>query len=354
MMELKQYGIILLLIVSAITSAQDVKNYKVVTIAFYNLENLFDYKDDPLTFDDARTPDGKDHWREEDYRAKVKNMAEVISEIGRDIAQTSPTIVGVCEIENRQVLEDIVNEEVLVQNDYGIIHFDSPDRRGIDVGLLFQKKIFTPTNYKAYPLYIYDNKDVSKRVYTRDQLLVSGFLDGEKIHIIVNHWPSRSGGEYRSSYKRIKAAELNKRLIDSLFSEDPYAKIITMGDLNDDPTNTSIKQVLKTKANRDKLKMKDLFNPMDKMYRKGLGSLAWRDSWNLFDQTILSSELLKKDYSSYRYYKAGIFNKLYLTNLYGRYKGYPYRSFDNGSFTGGYSDHYPVYVYLIKEKATKK
>ena len=353
-MELKRYRIILLLVVSAITSAQEVKSYKVVTIAFYNLENLFDFKDDPLTFDDARTPNGKDHWTEKDYRAKVKNMAKVISEIGKDFTQTSPAILGVCEIENRQVLEDIANEKVLVKNDYGIIHFDSPDRRGIDVGFLYQKKIFTPTNYKAFPLILYDDNDALKRVYTRDQLLVSGFLDNEKIHIIVNHWPSRSGGEYRSRYKRIKAAELNKRVIDSLFSDDPYAKVITMGDLNDDPINSSIRKVLKTKANRDQLKMKDLFNPMEKMYRNGLGSLAWRDAWNLFDQTILSSELLKKDYSSYRYYKAGIFNKSYLTNSNGRYKGYPYRSFNNGAFTNGYSDHYPVYVHLIKEKTTKR
>ena len=354
MMELKRYSIIFFLFVFTITWAQEEKTYNVITIAFYNLENLFDFKDDPLTFDDARTPNGKDHWTEEDYRAKVKNMAEVISEIGKDLTQTPPTIVGVCEIENRQVLEDITNEKVLARNEYGIIHFDSPDRRGIDVGLLYQKKMFTPTNYKAYPLYIYDNNDVSKRVYTRDQLLVSGILDGEKIHIIVNHWPSRSGGEFRSRYKRIKAAELNKRLIDSIFSEDPYAKIINMGDLNDDPINTSIKEVLNTKADRDKLKIKDLFNPMEKMYKSGLGSLAWRDAWNLFDQTILSSELLKKDYSSYRYYKAGIFNKLFLTNSSGQYKGYPYRSFDKGAFTGGYSDHYPVYVHLIKERTTKR
>ncbi|QQX77442.1 MULTISPECIES: endonuclease/exonuclease/phosphatase family protein [Aequorivita] len=328
---------------------QNEKQYKVNTIAFYNVENLFDYEDDPLIFDDDRTPQGKDHWTQEIYEAKLANMAKVISEIGEDVTGTSPAIIGVSEIENRRVLEDLLNQEPLVKKDYGIVHFDSPDRRGIDVALLYQKKLFTPTNYKAYELIIYDDQDRSKRIYTRDQLLVSGMLDGEKIHVIVNHWPSRSGGEARSRPKRIKAAELNKQIMDSLFSEDPYAKIITMGDLNDDPTNESVKEVLKAKNDRENMKIKELYNPMEDMFKQGLGTLAYRDGWNLFDQIIISTELAKKDYSSYRFYKAGIFNKSYLATPRGQYKGYPFRSFVNG-YTGGYSDHFPVFIYLIKEK----
>lgn len=334
-------------------SAQQEKTYKVNTIAFYNLENLFDFEDDPITFDDDRTPDGKDHWTEEIYNSKLKNMAKVISEIGQDVTGTSPALIGVCEIENRRVLEDLVNQEPLLKRDYGIIHFDSPDRRGIDVALLYQKKVFTPSNYTNHELVIYDNNDATRRIYTRDQLLVSGKLDGEEIHVIVNHWPSRSGGEARSRPKRIKAAKLNKAIMDSLFSENPYAKIITMGDLNDDPTSPSVKDVLKTKKKREKMDIKELFNPMEEMHKKGLGTLAWRDGWNLFDQIIVSTELTKKDYSSYRLYKTGIFNKTYLANPRGRYKGYPYRSFANGGYTGGYSDHFPVYIYLIKEKTTE-
>lgn len=328
---------------------QNEKQYKVNTIAFYNVENLFDYEDDPITFDDDRTPEGKDHWTQEIYEAKLANMAKVISEIGEDVTGTSPAIIGVSEIENRRVLEDLLNQEPLVKKDYGIVHFDSPDRRGIDVALLYQKKLFTPTNYKAYELVIYDDQDRSKRIYTRDQLLVSGMLDGEKIHVIVNHWPSRSGGEARSRPKRIKAAELNKQIMDSLFSEDPYAKIITMGDLNDDPTNESVKDILKAKNDRENMKIKELYNPMEDMFKQGLGTLAYRDGWNLFDQIIISTELAKKDYSSYRFYKAGIFNKSYLATPRGQYKGYPFRSFVNG-YTGGYSDHFPVFIYLIKEK----
>ena len=341
--------IVLILTVTTVFS-QEKKAYKVNTIAFYNLENLFDTENDPLTYDDDRTPDGKDHWTEEIYQDKLKNMAKVMAEIGAEVSGSAPTIIGVCETENRKVLEDLVNQETLVEQDYGIIQFDSPDRRGIDVALLYKKKLFTPTHYKAKELLIYDDNDKSKRVFTRDQLVVSGMLDGEKIHLIVNHWPSRSGGEKRSRSKRIKAAKLNRQIIDSIFSDDPYAKIITMGDLNDDPTNPSVKDYLNAKRKSNDLQMKELYNPMEDLAKQGYGSLAYRDSWNLFDQIIISTELTKKDFSSYRFYKAGIYNKTYLVNAHGRYKGYPYRSFASGSYTGGYSDHFPVYIYLVKEK----
>jgi len=349
MEKLFQYPFFLCLFYITFSFSQTEKKYKINTIAFYNVENLFDYEDDPITFDDDRTPDGKDHWTKEIYEAKLANMAKVISEIGEDVTGTSPAIIGVCEVENLRVLEDLLNQETLVNKDYGIVHFDSPDRRGIDVALLYQKKIFIPTNYKAYELVIFDDQDRNKRVYTRDQLLVSGMLDGEKISVIVNHWPSRSGGEERSRPKRIKAAELNKRIMDSLFSEDPYAKIITLGDFNDDPVSPSVKDILKSKSEKEDMKVKELYNPMEDMYKKGMGTLAYRDAWNLFDQIIISTELTKKDYASYRFYKAGIFNKNYLATPRGQYKGYPFRSFVNG-YTGGYSDHFPVYIYLIKEK----
>lgn len=340
----------LTIITLTVSFGQNSKTYKINTIAFYNVENLFDFEDDPLTFDDDRTPNGKDHWTEEIYNAKLKNMAQVISEIGNEVTGTTPAIIGLCEIENRRVLEDLVNQEPLLNKNYGIIHFDSPDRRGIDVALLYRKNIFTPTQYKAHELIIYDNDDSSKRVFTRDQLVASGMLDGEKIHFIINHWPSRRGGEERSRHKRINAAKLNRQIIDSLFSEDPYAKIIVMGDFNDDPSNSSIKEILKTKRNKEELKLKELYNPMEELSRKGLGTLAYRDQWNMFDQIIISTELVKKDYTSYRFYKSEIFNKEYLINSKGRYKGYPYRSFVGEGYTGGYSDHFPVYIYLIKEK----
>lgn len=338
-----------LLLITSVVISQEKKEYKIHTMAFYNLENLFDTEDDPVTFDDDRTPKGKDHWTQNVYTHKVKNMAKVISEIGIELTKNSPVIIGVAEVENRKVLEDLANENSLKTKDYGIVHFDSPDRRGIDVALLYQKKLFKVKSSKNHTLLLY-NQDTNARVYTRDQLLVSGYLDGDLIHIIVNHWPSRRGGEARSRYKREKAATLNKKIIDSLFSIDPYAKIITMGDLNDNPNNTSVKKILGAKSSKKEVIIKGLYNPMAKLVKKGIGSLAWQDRWSLFDQIIVSKSLLDKEYSSYQYYKAGIYNAPYLITPNGKYKGYPFRSFSNGSYTKGYSDHFPVYITLIKQK----
>ena len=180
-------------------------------------------------------------------------------------------------------------------------------------------------------------------------MLVTGKLDGDLIHVIVNHWPSRSGGEARSRSKREAAAKLDKHLIDSLQSIDPYAKIFTMGDLNDDPINSSVKNILKAERDRDNVKLKGIYNPYENFFRKGLGTLAYRDAWNLFDQIMMTEPLLEKDFSSYRFYKAFIYNKNYLTTKTGRYKGSPFRSWADGGFTDGYSDHFPVYVFVIKE-----
>ena len=329
-------------------SSQEKRKFKIHTVAFYNLENLFDTINNPNKFDEASPIMEMNFNRSNVYEQKVKNMARVISEIGVDISRNSPVVIGVSEVENRDVLVDLANDPALVDKDYGIIHYESPDARGIDVALMYQKSFFVPLNKSSHELVIFD--DISrKRVYTRDQLLVSGNLDGELVHFIVSHWPSRSGGEARSRPKRIAAAKLNKRIIDSLQAIDPYAKIFTMGDLNDDPTNSSVKDVLKAEGKKNRVKLKGIYNPMEGMAKKGLGSNAYRDAWSLFDQILFTKPLLEKDYSSFRFYQAGIFNKNYLTNKKGRWKGYPLRSFADGGFTNGFSDHFPVYVTLIKE-----
>ncbi|GGZ84749.1 endonuclease/exonuclease/phosphatase family protein [Algibacter mikhailovii] len=327
--------------------AQD-KTFQIHTLAFYNLENLFDTINNPNKLDEYSPIMELKSNKTEAYNQKVKNMAKVIADIGYTDSQNTPAILGVCEIENKRVLEDLVNDPLLKPKDYGIIHYDSGDVRGIDVALLFQKKIFTPLNTSSHELKIYDNHN-QKRAYTRDQLLVSGKLEGELIHIIVNHWPSRRGGETRSRPKRIAAAKLNKYLIDSLQVIDPYAKILIMGDLNDNPNNPSVKKILKPKSNKTRVGLKALYNPFFDFHKNGLGTTAYRDDWSLFDQIMVSAPLLEKDYSAFRYYKAGIYNKQYLTHQKGRYKGYPYRSWSNGSFSNGFSDHFPVFIYLIKE-----
>ena len=340
------FSIIFLSILTSVNAQE--KNYKIHTIAFYNLENLFDTINDPNKFDEYSPIMELKTNREAIYKKKVKNMSHVIADIGFEVTKNTPAIIGVSEVENKDVLEDVVNDSLLRDKNYGIVHYDSPDARGIDVALLYQKKIFTPLNTSNHVLKIYDDQS-QKRVYTRDQLLVSGNLDGELIHLIVNHWPSRRGGEARSRPKRIAAAKLNKRLVDSLQALDPYAKVFIMGDLNDNPTNASVKTILKAKKDRSKVGLKGIYNPMESFYANGVGTNAYRDNWNLFDQIMISKPLLEKDFSSFRFYKAGIFNKPYLIHNKGKYKGYPFRSFSNGSFTGGFSDHLPVYMYLIKE-----
>ncbi|WP_370173924.1 endonuclease/exonuclease/phosphatase family protein [Leeuwenhoekiella palythoae] len=328
---------------------QEAQQYQMLTLAFYNLENLFDTENDPITYDDDRTPDGKDRWTQEIYTDKLVKMAEVIAQIGPEEAQGPPAIVGVAEIENLKVLQELTGQEVLRSAHYGVVHYDSPDRRGIDVGLLYNTQVFQVINSKVFELELYDTEREDKRIYTRDQLLVTGNLAGERMHVIVNHWPSRSGGEARTRPRRMAAAALNKKIMDSILSQEPYAKIVSMGDLNDDPKDKSLKKVLKTKARVEAVGLREIYNPMERMAKRGQGTLAYRDSWNLFDQILLSAAWLSKDYETFQFYKAGIFNKRFLQTPEGPYKGYPFRSFANGNYTGGYSDHFPVYIALIRK-----
>ena len=340
---------ILLAIISINTVAQEKRNFKIHTIAFYNVENLFDTINDINKNDEASPIMEIKFNRSEIYKKKVKNMASVIADIGSDLVNKSPSIVGLSEVENRNVIEDLLNNKHLLNKNYDIVHYDSPDERGIDVGLIYNKDVFKVNSTKSHELIIYDNNS-SKRNYTRDQLVVSGLLDNELIHIIVNHWPSRSGGEERSRAGRMAAAELNKKIIDSLQNKYKNAKIITMGDFNDDPHDDSMKKILNAKKYIEDVKTNGIYNPMEVILSdQGIGSNAYRDVWQLFDQILVTEPFLNKKYDSYQFYKAGIFNKSYLINKAGRYKGYPFRSFSWGSFTGGYSDHLPPYIYLIKE-----
>jgi hypothetical protein len=342
-MKTKTIALIVFLLTFAV---QAQKQYKIRAIAFYNVENLFDTENDSLTFDDDRTPEGKDSWTQERYKQKVANISKVISHIGLKVSKTSPDIIGLCEIENKKVLEDLVSHPKLQKMNYGIVHFDSPDERGIDVALIYKKSVFLPTSFQSRRLLL-QNVD-GERDYTRDQLVVGGLLDDEQIYCIVNHWPSRSGGATRSKPNRLAAAKLNKRIIDSIVKMDNSAKIISMGDLNDDPIDDSLKKILKTKGKQKNLEENDLFNPMEKLFKKGIGSLAYRDKWNLFDQIYFTPNLLEKEGGSYRFWKANVFTAPYLFSKNGKYRGYPFRTYAGGNYTGGYSDHFPVYMHLIR------
>lgn len=319
-------------------------NYKVACIGFYNFENLFDTVDDPNTNDEEFTPNGPRLWTEEIYQDKQKNLARVVSELGTELTPDGVAILGVSEIENRKVLEDFVKQPAVAARDYQIVHYESQDRRGIDVGLIYQPKYFKVTGSKIIPLVIFG--DDGEQNYTRDILYVAGMLDGEPLHVLVNHWPSRRGGEAATQPYRNAAALICKNVKDSLEQLDPHAKVIVMGDLNDDPVSPSVKKVMASKSREKDVRPGDFFNPMYEFFKKGIGTTAYRDAWSLFDQIILSPGLLNQ--TGYHYYKAHVYNQPYLIQKTGQYKGYPFRTFDFDNYIGGYSDHFPVYVFLVK------
>lgn len=320
------------------------RSYSVYPIAFYNLENLFDTEDDPDNpGDDEFLPASSYNWTTEKYSRKLDNLANVISRIGREHSPVGPAVIGVSEVENRRVLEDLVDRPAIRNMNLKIVHQESPDRRGIDVGLLYNPALFELENYRAHP---YQGSDTS--YVTRDQLVVSGILAGEKIHVIVNHWPSRYGSS--SSVLREQAAATVNTIIDSLYTVDANAKIIIMGDLNDDPTDPSCRVVLNAKKHQRDVKPKGLFNPMWRLYEQGVGSLAYQGKWSLFDQIIVSYPLLGNDYSQLRFWKAEVFNRDFLIQKEGKNKGYPFRTFSDNTFINGYSDHLPVLIYLIRER----
>lgn len=318
------------------------KTYKAACIAFYNLENLFDTIDDPNTNDAEFLPNGTNHWTAERYKLKLEHMATVIAGIGSEMVKGGPTILGVSEIENRGVLEDLIHTPPLRELGYQIVHYDSPDKRGIDVGLIYKPDAFRVINSTSNRLHMPGRTDF----YSRDQLVVTGELDGEIISVIVNHWPSRrSGPEYREA-----AARLSRSLSDSLARVYPKAKVFIMGDLNDDPTDRSVAKVLGAKGKPADVKPGDLFNPMWQLFRDGIGSLAYRDAWDLFDQIIISEPVLNDPGKGWRFYKAKVYNEKFMIQQDGPYAGYPFRTFAGGAYAGGYSDHFPTYIFLIKEK----
>lgn len=294
---MKKIGFLLLAVFLTgvtVTQAQK-KQYAIYAVAFYNLENLFDTINQPNTNDEEFTPSGSYRWGGLKYRNKLNNLAYAISNFATDNSspfklKNGPAVIGVSEIENEQVLEDLIHTGELSKRNYGIVHYDSPDFRGIDVGLIYDKDQFTLESSRSARLHTPQFPDLR----TRDQLVVSGILAGERVHFIVNHWPSRLGGEKQSSPKREAAAALTKHLADSLLAADPDSKVIIMGDLNDDPSNRSCKTVLGAKKKQQEVQAGGYFNTMWEMFDKGIGTLAYNGSWNLFDQIIISGNLLGK------------------------------------------------------------
>lgn len=340
---------LLLIFLSGALSAQPGKNYKVASIGFYNLENLFDTIDSPTTNDADFLPQGRLLWNTEKYLSKMANMSKVISQLGTELSPDGVVLLGVSEVENRKVLEDLSAQPELAPRKYQVVHYESPDERGVDVALLYQPKYFQVLGSLAAPVSLKDPK-TGVVDYTRDILYVAGMLDGEPIHVMVGHWPSRRGGEAGSGWMRAAAASVCKHLADSIKSADANAKIVIMGDLNDDPDNKSVAQVLKARRSAAKLSADELYNPMYDLYKNGNGTLAYKDSWNLFDQMIVSKGLVNKQVGGWQLYKAHVFRQPWLFQTEGAFRGYPFRTFVGDIFINGYSDHLPVYLYLLKKK----
>ena len=324
-------------------------------IAFYNLENLFDTIHDEGKNDYEYLPDGGNHWTSLKYEHKIDRMAYAISQLGTDYDPRGAMIVGTAEVENIGCLEDLCKKlKEAYGREYKPILIEGPDRRGVDVGFLYQPAMFQVAKTHGYEMKAH--YEDGGEVKTRLQLLVSGYIKGEggaeKIHVIVNHWPSRYGGELRSRPTRDTAAMLTKHIVDSLYTKDAHAKIIVMGDLNDDPFNHSCAVVLNAKKNREDVEKGGLFNTMWQRLDKGVGSLAYNGSWNLFDQIIISEPLLNEELSSGKwcYWKPQIFNKPFLTVQEGKDKGTPLRTHKGGVWQDGYGDHYPTMIYLYKNK----
>jgi hypothetical protein len=322
------------------------KSYNMVAVGFYNFENLFDTVNTPRVLDHDFTPEGSNNWTGERYLEKLEHLSGVIAEVGIDLNPDGLAVLGVSEIENRDVLEDFVKQKAIRKRNYQIIHYDSPDRRGVDVALMYNPTYFEYESSQSLPVNLVDKGDT---LFTRDILYVSGKMNGEPMHFMVGHWPSRSGGEKRSQGKRNAAADVCRVMYDSLLSTDPNVKVVLMGDLNDDPVSPSLVEHIRAEGKLKKLDPDEMYNPMLRPFQKGAGTTAWRDAWSLFDQVVVSYGFVNKDAGGYQFYKSNIHNPKHLCQKTGRYKGYPYRTYSGGQYIGGYSDHFPVFVYLVRE-----
>lgn len=323
------------------------KKYKVAVVAFYNLENLYDTVNDSRVNDEDFLPNGPMLYNSYVYKDKLSKLSDVLSLIGTDEAAEGATMFGVAEVENRKVVQDLLAQPKLAGRNYKFVHYDSPDERGVDVAFVYNPKRFKVKS--SEPLFVNLQGKGKGKWLTRDILWVSGELDGEPVHVFVNHWPSRRGGEEASAPARAEAARVARQVIDSLVKIDNKTKAILMGDLNDDPTSASVAEVLGAKFSKEEVKDGGLYNPWNDFLKKGLGTLAYQDSWNLFDQIIFSSALLSKDQSGYFFKNAHIFNRNFMVEKRGQYKGYGMRTYSNGIYNGGYSDHFPTYCVMLKE-----
>ena len=317
-------------------------------VAFWNFENLFDIYDDPETHDEEFTPEGVKKWNEVKYQKKLSNMERVIFDMAA-INKDYPVVIGLSEIENRSVLEDFVNQPKLKGAKYRICHFDSPDARGVDVAFLYRADVFKLEGSDNIKL----NVPELPNFRTRDLVVMWGTIEGEPFYFLVSHWPSRLGGKEASQFKRDACARQIREIKDSLLQANPATKVVVMGDFNDDATDASLVKIMGAKGKIKELQTGDFFNPYYQMLKAGLGTLAYQDSWNLFDNICVTENLVNGTYGNLRLIKGkkfygNIFTRPYMLQQEGQYKGYPLRTFVTNNFQNGFSDHFPVYIYIGK------
>ena len=333
---------------------QQERRYQMYGVMFYNLENLFDTINNNGVYDKEFSPEGARQWNGTKYWQKQHNMAYTIGQMEvNGSPAVGPVIIGVSEIENITVLQDLVRQPEIKDRRYQIVHHDSPDRRGVDVGLLYNPRFFKVLNVTNQRInkYLPDYPEFR----SRDQLCVTGMLAGEKVSVIVNHWPSRLGGEEQSSYLREAAGRMARETMDSLLRDDPNQGIIFMGDLNDDPQNKSCSEAVGAKKEiKDCLaEPGSCFNPWWNILNRGIGTLGYKGNWNLFDQISITDYFLKnfesKEKPTLTFLRAEVLNRKFLRSNEGDRQGYPLRTFSGGVFLNGYSDHFPTMIYLVKE-----
>ncbi|MBW4767575.1 endonuclease/exonuclease/phosphatase family protein [Prevotella nanceiensis] len=326
------------------------KKYSVYGVGFYNQENLFDTCHDEGKRDYDFLPTGSYKWNAMKYNHKLSNMSRALADMGTDVLPNiGCAIIGLAEVENSKALDDLIAQPALSARNYQYVHIEGPDRRGIDCALLYNPSLFSVKNTRLVPYVQKLKKDSA--FYTRGFLTVSGTLADENVAVIVCHLPSR----FSESFYRELGAEQVKAIKDSLLNDDPNCKVFVMGDMNDDPIDKSMAGILKGKANIKDVNEGDMYNPWyNILVKEGVGTLLYQGSWNLFDQILVTPNLLnkddKKDFSSLKLWKNQIFKRDYLFQTEGKYKGSPKRTTAGGVWLNGYSDHLPVVVYLVKEQ----
>lgn len=305
-----------------------------ITFAFYNVENLFDTTDDPDHDDEDFTPDGKQSWNNDRYQKKLSNLADVISAMGH------PEIVGFAEVENLGVLEDLCQTGSLKEREYQIIHFESPDHRGIDVALIFQSSLFTKIDGR--PISVTVDDSLIEDYTTRDILYAQlQSRQGKSLHVVVNHWPSRRDGPEVSEARRMQVATQARRVIDDIQKKDPESYLVIMGDFNDEPTDRTMREVLRAGSHTDQTS--DLFNAMWTLDQQEKGSYCYRGDWNMLDQIILSRNFLAPK-GQWIYDSTTVFSAPFMLYKDPKHGPLPNRTFGGTRYFGGYSDHLPVMV----------